>query len=126
MATTILPIAGSATPYSKKYVLVGDGAEGRRSLLDLAIDLAEGPLKKTLLGTPSTAIDQFNIDGARGNEIRIYDATTMLADVAATKTGTRRIRWLQDLSSAVAGLSCTVAAGTTVLIEIRLNHSTQA
>jgi len=123
MATTITPVPGSATPYSKQYLLSGDGAEGIRSLSDLATDLAAGPLKRTLLG-PGPALPtgtaDFNIDQARGNEIRIYDVAAVPSDAAVTKGGTRRIRWVAN------GLSCTLQAASTLTIEIRLNHSTQA
>lgn len=122
----INPVAGSATPYSKQLTIVGTGAEELFTLGDIAAQLDEGPLKKVLLGQPSTGINAFNINGLRGNEIRIYDVAAVPADAAATKGGTRRIRWVSNANPALAGLSCTVAALTTITIELRLNHSTQA
>lgn len=126
MATTIAPIAGSATPYSKKYLLTGDGAEGIRSLADLATDLDEGPLKRTILGTASTGIAAFNVDQARGNKIRIYNIGANTADAAATRSAAYTIRWVSNANPALAGLSITLAAQNTRVIEVRLNHSTQA
>ncbi len=122
----INPVAGSATPYSKKLTIVGTGAEELFTLADFAANLNEGPLKRTILGAAPSDIDHFNIDGVRGSEIRIYDVAAVPADAAATKSGTRRIRWVANANPALAGLSCTVAALTTLTIEIRLNHSTQA
>jgi len=122
----INPVVGSATPYSKKLTIVGTGAEELFTLGDCATQLIEGPLKKTILGQPSTATNAFNVDGARGNDLRIYEVAAVPTDAAATKSGTRRIRWVANANPALAGLSCTVAALTTITIEIRLNHSTQA
>jgi hypothetical protein len=126
MATTIVPIAGSATPYSKKFLLTGDGTEGLFNLADFATHLVEGPLKRTLLGAASTAIAAFNVDGVRGEEIRIYNLAATAADVLAPRAGAYTIRWVANANPALAGLSCTLANLDVRAIEIRLNHSTQA
>ena len=126
MATTIAPIAGSATPHSKKYLLTGDGAAGLRSLIDLATDLAEGPLKRTILGAAPGDLDHFNVDGARGSEIRIYNDAVTAANAAVARQELRTIAWVANANPALAGLACTLAAAEVRTIEIRLNHSTQA
>lgn len=126
MATTITPIPGTATPHSKKFVLTGDGAEGIFSLVDFATHLAEGPLKKLLLGTASTSTATFNVDQSRGHKIRIYNLAATPSDAANTRSGAYTIRWVGNANPALAGLSCTLAAGNTRTIEVRFNHSTQA
>lgn len=126
MATTIAPIAGSATPYSKKYLLTGDGAGGLRSLVDLATDLMEGPLKRTLFSEPSVNLGAFDVTGARGDEIRIYNVAATAADAPVSRADPFRVGWTQNANPALAGLLCTLEAGDVRTIEIRLNHSTQA
>jgi len=126
MATTITPIAGSATPYSKKFLLTGDGAPGLFTLADFATHLMEGPLKRTILGAASADIDHFNVDGARGSEIRIYNDAITAADAFVTRQEARTIAWVANANPALAGLACTLVAAEVRTIEIRLNHSTQA
>ena len=126
MATTITPIPGSATPYSKKYLLTGDNAAGLRSLVDLAADLMEGPLKRTLLGIAPANLGVFDTTGARGQEIRIYNVAATAANAAVTRSELFTITWVGNANPALAGLACTLAAANVRTIEIRLNHSTQA
>lgn len=126
MATTIDPIAGSATPYSKKFLLTGDGAAGLLSLTALLAALDEGPLKRTLAAASPAALAAFDVDGARGSEIRIYNVAATAADAAVTRSGAYTIRWVSNADPGVAGLSCTLTAQNVRTIEIRLNHSTQA
>jgi hypothetical protein len=128
MAAYIVPVTGSPTPYSKMFILVGDndGAEVVRTITDLTTDLDEGPLKRTLLGCPTLDIDHFNVDQVRGSEIRIYDIAAVSMDATVLREGPRRIRWVAGANAGVAGLSCTVAVGNVITIEVRLNHSMQA
>jgi hypothetical protein len=128
MAAHIVPVSGSPTPFSKMFILVGDndGAEVVRTITDLTTDLIDGPLKATLLGCPTLDIDHFNVDQARGSEIRIYDIAAVSTDAVVPRASARRIRWVAGANAGVAGLSCTVTAGDVITIEVRLNHSTQA
>ena len=133
MATTIVPIAGSPIPFSKMFVLTGDGVAGTFPLDDgsgtsscLAGALDEGPLRKALLATPPATLANFNLNQARGDEIRIYDVPLSLADASLTRQNARTIAWVSNADPAVAGLQCTLEQGDTLIIEIRLNHTTQA
>jgi hypothetical protein len=127
MATQILPVVGSATPYSKKFTLLGDtGVEGIFSINDFATYLDDGPLRQTLLGASPLAVDQFNVDQARGSEIRIYEDINTPAGAPSPRAGARKIKWIAGANAAAAGLSCTATTGNVLAIEIRLNHTTQA
>jgi hypothetical protein len=126
MATTITPILNSATPYSKQYVVAGDGTQGLRSITQFASDLDEGPLKQALLNMPTTSIANFNADQVYGQAIRIYDVVTSIADAALLRSGTTDIHWVSGANAGVAGLYVNLANLNTRIIEIRLNHGTQA
>jgi hypothetical protein len=134
MATTITPIAYSDTPYSKKFLVNGDGAEGVFPIDDgtpncFAQALHKGPLRDTLLRALPTALAAFNVTGVRGSEIRIYVVPASTADAAVSPGTPFEIYWKAGATQALAGLSCTApASGETtyrLVIEIRLNHSTQ-
>jgi hypothetical protein len=125
MATTITPVANSGTPYSLKLALAGnDGAAGLLSYTALLAALPSGPLKAAISRTLPSALAEFNVDGVRGDEIRIYSVA--LAAATALQSGARTIAWVSNADPAVAGLACTLVAANTTVIEIRLNHSTQA
>jgi len=126
MATTITPIRNSATPYSKQYAVAGDGTQGLCSIAQLAVDLADGPLKQALLNMPTTSIANFNADQVYGEAIRIYDVAATPADASNLRTGTTDIHWVSGANTNVAGLYVNLANFNTPIIEIRLNHGTQA
>jgi hypothetical protein len=138
MATVISALPNSDTPYSKKFMLVGDGTEGvfpiddglNNALTSFAAALHAGPLRDTLLRAAPTAIGEFNINEARGDEIRIYDIPAKTSDDAYTPAIPRTIYWKNGATRATAGLACTLPVPGEVqpmrsVIEIRLNHSTQ-
>lgn len=126
--TTVIPVPHSATPYSIMYTLTGvvDDTPGLRSINNFMVDLADGPLKRTLKAASPAALAAFNVDGARGSEIRIYDVAACPADATVPRTEVYTVAWVSDASTALAGLSCTLQSGEIRTIEIRLNHSTQA
>ena len=134
MATAIVAIGGTATPYSKKFQITGDdsGVAGLFSIADFMAALDEGPLKETLRRTATTAIAQFDVDQARGDEIRIYRLRNTINDTLldAQEDGLN-IHWQSGVDVNNAGLSALATDGSGelnayVLIEIRLNHTTQA
>lgn len=130
MATDIYAIPYSDTPYSKKFQITGDGAEGVFSIDDFAAALHPGPLRDTLLAAPPLTIDDFNVNDIRGDEIRIYEVPASVGDLAVVQPASRLIYWKAGATTALAGLSCTLPdpgeANSYTIIEIRLNHSTQA
>lgn len=126
MATLIIPVPLSYTPYSKEFTLVGDGVEGTRTITQLLGDLAPGPLRDVLARAPSTTIVNFNVDQARGSEIRIYNCSTVPIDATYVRGGPCRVRWYSGADANNSGLACLVAAGNVLTVEIRFNHSTQA
>jgi hypothetical protein len=129
MATTITPIPYSDTPYSKMFELVGDGTEGVFSIDDFAAALADGPLRDTLLRESPLYIDRFDLNGLRGDEIRIYIVPLSPSDLDTNLASPRLIYWKAGATTALAGLACTLPApgetNSKLIIEIRLNHSTQ-
>jgi hypothetical protein len=128
--TAVALIQASTTPYSAMFSIVG--AAGGATVITctgaggFATALDEGPLKRTILGANPAALADFNVDQARGNEIRIYEVVASLADGPVTRSGARTINWVSNANPSLAGLSCDLEAGSTITIEIRLNHSTQA
>jgi hypothetical protein len=131
MAVTITPVAGSATPYSKKLTITDDGSGVATvfTIADFMTHLAEGPLKETLRRKPTTTISEFNIDQAKGKVIRIYIVASTPA-LGVDAPSSRYIYWVDGANQNLAGLSCLVTSGIEqtgeMTIEIRLNHSTQA
>lgn len=124
--TTVAPIAGSATPYSIKLRLIGTGVPGLLSITGFRVALAQGPLRDVLLGAAPADLDHFNVDGVRGSEIRIYDAASAAADAPEPRAGAYSIAWVANADPAVAGLAVTLISLDARVIEIRLNHKTQA
>ncbi len=129
MATTINLVANSVTPCSAKYVVATDlnpPASGLRSLTQLLADLHEGPLKAALRSIGAGSLATFNVDQAAGEAIRIYDSVSMPGDASASRNGSSDIHWVSNADPAVAGLYASLEALDTRIIEIRINHTTQA
>jgi hypothetical protein len=132
MATTISAIGGTETPYSKKFQIIGDdsGVAGLYSIADFMTHLHEGPLKEALRRTLTTAIANFNIDQVEGSRIRIYRLAHSVNDaLVGVQSDGLNIHWVSGANVNVAGLSVlatdTGENNAYVIIEIRLNHSTQ-
>jgi hypothetical protein len=124
MATTTQYIPGSATPYSLKLRSTGDaGGAATFTLAALLSAAHEGPLKAALARTLPTECDEFNLDQIRGEEIRIY---TVAADTVAPRSGLQEFVWVAGANAGIAGLSCRLTNTEVRILEIRLNHSTQA
>lgn len=134
-ATTIQPIAYSDTPFSKKFLVQSGDTEGVFPIDDgtpgcFAAALADGPLRDTLLRAIPGALTAFNLGDVRGSEIRIYDVPASDTDALKSRPiAGRTIYWKGGATQAVAGLSCLLPGegegASQIIIEIRLNHSTQ-
>jgi hypothetical protein len=123
-ATSIQAIP-NATPYSLKLRVDGQGGGGATlfSIDDFMLHCAEGPLKEFLKSLDPAAVTNLNITWLRGNKIRIYEDP---ADVSAGRSLPTTIVWQGGVSTALAGLLCTLGTANIRILEIRLNHSTQA
>jgi hypothetical protein len=129
MATTITPVTHSDTPFSKKYVVATDvnpPGSVTRTLTQLLVDLHDGPLKRALASMGAANLAQFNVDQAYGNAIRIYEEITMPTDASGGRALPSDIHWVSNEDPGVAGLYADLQVGDTRIIEIRLNHTTQA
>jgi hypothetical protein len=116
----ITPLANSDTPYSKQLLIQGTGGAEVFTVADFALHLADGPLRQKLLNAPLGQLALFNVDAARGDEIRIYDVPLAIADASLVRNHAFTIAWVN-----APGLSCTLEAGDTRIVEIRCNHTTQ-
>jgi hypothetical protein len=129
MATTITPVTYSDTPYSKKYTVATDAnppGSTTRTLTQLLADLHEGPLKRALASMGAANLAKFNVDQVYGEAIRIYEEIAMPTNASGPRILPSDIHWKSNADPGVAGLYANLQGTDVRIIEIRLNHTTQA
>lgn len=121
----VTPVAGSATPYSKVYDIVGGADPGILLWTTIDSQLVAGPLKAELarLAATPTGLPSLNLTGTNGR-VRIYFPVGINLLEGVPPGGDIDIHWV------ATGLSIQIPAtgpevNSSMLIEIRFRHSSK-